>query len=134
MVRSIGADHVIDYTQEDFTKTGHRYDLILDIVAYRSISDYKRALSPKGIYVLAGGSIIRILQAAMTGGKKMINYEAKPNQEDLVFIKELLQAGKVVPVVDRGYLLSEVAEAVRYYGEGHGTGKVVITVEHNNKT
>ncbi len=134
MVRSIGADHVIDYTQEDFIKTGHRYDLILDIFAYRSISDYKHALSPKGIYVLAGGSIIRILQAAMTGGKKMLNYEAKPNQEDLVFIKELLEAGKVVPVVDRGYLLSEVAEAVWYYGEGHGTGKVVITVEHNNKT
>jgi len=128
MVRSIGADQVIDYTQEDFIKSGQRYDLILDIKAYRSILDYKRALSPKGIYVLAGGSIARILQASMTGGKKMTNFLAKPNQKDLAFMKELLEAGKVVPVIDRRYPLNEVAEAVRYYGEGHAQGKVVITV------
>jgi len=134
MVRSIGADQVIDYTQEDFTKSGQHYDLIFDIAAYRSILDYKRALSPRGIYVLAGGSIARMLQASMTGGKKMTNFSAKPNQKDLIFIKELLEAGKVVPFIDRRYPLSEVADAVRYYGEGHPQGKVVITVEHNNKT
>ncbi|MGB2783546.1 MAG: NAD(P)-dependent alcohol dehydrogenase, partial [Atribacterota bacterium] len=134
MVRSIGADQVIDYTQEDFTKSGQHYDLIFDIAAYRSILDYKRALSPRGIYVLAGGSIARMLQASMTGGKKMTNFSAKPNQKDLIFIKELLEAGKVVPFIDRRYPLSEVADAVRYYGEGHPQGKVVITVEPNNKT
>jgi len=134
MVRSIGADQVIDYTQEDFTKSGQHYDLIFDIAAYRSILDYKRVLSPRGIYVLAGGSIARILQASMTGGKKMTNFLAKPNQKDLIFIKELLEAGKVVPFIDRRYPLSEVADAVRYYGEGHPQGKVVITVEPNNKT
>jgi NADPH:quinone reductase-like Zn-dependent oxidoreductase len=134
MVRSIGADQVIDYTQEDFTQSGQLYDLILDIKAKRSILDYKHALSPKGIYVLAGGSIARILQASMTGGTKMTNFEAKPSQKDLAYMKELLEAGKVVPVIDRRYTLSEVAEAVRNYGEGHAQGKVVITLEYNNKT
>jgi NADPH:quinone reductase-like Zn-dependent oxidoreductase len=134
MIRSIGADQVIDYTQEDFTQSGQRYDLILDIKAYRSILDYKRALSPNGFYVLAGGSIARILQASMTGGKRMTNFSVKANQKDLAFMKELLEAGKVVPVIDRRYTLSEVAEAVRYYGEGHAKGKVAITVEHKNKT
>jgi len=134
MVRSIGADQVIDYTQEDFTKSGQHYDLIFDIAAYRSILDYKRVLSPRGIYVLAGGSIARMLQASMTGGKKMTNFSAKPNQKDLISIKELLEAGKVVPFIDRRYPLTEVADAVRYYGEGHPQGKVVITVEPNNKT
>jgi NADPH:quinone reductase-like Zn-dependent oxidoreductase len=134
MVRSIGADHVIDYTQEDFTQNGQRYDLILDIAAYRSIFDYEHALSPKGIYVLAGGSLAQILRASMTRNKKMGNLSHRPNQKDLVFMKELLEAGKVVPVIDRRYPLSEVAEAVRYYGEGHARGKVAITVEHNSKT
>jgi len=134
MVRSIGADYVIDYTREDFTQNGQRYDLILDIKAYRSISDYERALSPKGIYVLAGGSVARILQTAMTRNERMVNFQVRPNQKDYVFMTELLKAGKVVPVIDRRYPLSEVAEAVRYYGEGHTRGKVVITVEHDNKT
>ena len=142
MVRSIGADQVIDYTQEDFTKNGQRYDLILDVAAYRSIFDYKRALSPKGIYVLVGGSMAPIFQAvflgpwiSMTGSKKMGILMWKPNKkEDLVFMKELLEAGKVVPVIDRRYPLSEVAEALRYLEEGHAQGKVVITLEHNNKT
>jgi NADPH:quinone reductase-like Zn-dependent oxidoreductase len=128
MVRSIGADQVIDYTQEDFTQNGQRYDLILDIAAYRSISDYERALSPKGIYILAGGSVARILQASMTGNEKMVNFQVRPNQKDLVFMTELLEAGKVAPVIDRRYPLNEVAEAVRYYGEGHARGKVVITM------
>ena len=134
MVRSIGADQVIDYTQEDFTQNGQRYDLILDIAAYRSISDYERVLSPKGIYVLAGGSVARILQASMTGNEKMVNFQARPNQKDLGFMTELLEAGKVVPVIDKRYPLSEIAEAVRYYGEGHAKGKVVITVDHSNQT
>ncbi|NVM43953.1 MAG: NAD(P)-dependent alcohol dehydrogenase [Candidatus Lokiarchaeota archaeon] len=134
MVKSIGADHVIDYTQEDFTKGEHLYDLILDVVAFRSISDYKRVLTPNGNYVLTGGSMYRIIQAIILGGKKVKNYTAKSNQKDLVFMKELIEAGKVVPVVDTCYPLSEVAEAVRYYGERHAKGKVVITVKHKNKT
>jgi len=128
MVRSLGADHVIDYTREDFTQSGQRYDLILDIKAYRSISDYEHALSPKGMYVLAGGSVTRILQTAIAGKDRMVNYQVRPSQEDLVFMKELIKAGKVVPVIDRRYPLSEIADAVRYYGEGHSRGKVVITV------
>jgi NADPH:quinone reductase-like Zn-dependent oxidoreductase len=127
-VRSIGADHVIDYTRQDFTQNGQRYDLILDIKAYRSISDYERALSPKGIYVLAGGSVARILQTSMARNERMVNFQATPNQEDLVFMTELLESGKVVPVIDRRYPFNEVAEAVRYYGAGHARGKVVITV------
>ena len=140
MVRSIGADQVIDYTQEDFTKNEQRYDLILDVAAYHSIFDYKRALSPKGIYVMVGGSTARIFQAmllgpwiSMTGSKKMGILAHKPNK-DLAFMKELFEADKVVPVIDRRYPLSEVAEALRYFGEGHAQGKVVITLEHNNKT
>jgi NADPH:quinone reductase-like Zn-dependent oxidoreductase len=128
MVRSIGADQVIDYTQEDVTRNERRYDLILDIKAYRSISDYERVLSPKGIYVLAGGSVARILQASMTGNEKMVNFQVRPNQKDLDFMTELLEAGKVVPVIDRRYPLSDIAEAVRYYGEGHARGKVVISM------
>ena len=142
MLRSIGADQVIDYTQEDFTKSGRRYDLILDVVVHRSIFDYKRALSPKGICVFVGGSMTRVflnmflgLLISMTGSKKMGIVMWKPNKkEDLVFLKELFEAGKVVPVIDRRYPLSEVAEAFRYLEEGHARGKVVITVGHNKKT
>ncbi len=141
MLRSIGADQVIDYTQEDFTKKGQRYDLILDVVTYCSIFGYKRVLSPKGIYVmLGGGSWARVYQAmflgpliSMTGSKKMRTLMLKPNK-DLDFMNELFEAGKVVPVIDRRYPLSEVAEALRYLEEGHAQGKVVITVEHNDKT
>ena len=137
MLRSIGADHVIDYTQEDFTKSGQRYDLILDVVASRSIFDYKRALSPKGTYVMVGGSLTAILQAfllgpliSITGSKKMGIVMWKPNnKEDLVILEELLEAGKVAPVIDRRYPLSEVPEALRYLEEGHVKGKVVITLE-----
>ena len=141
MVRSIGADQVIDYTQEDFTQNGQRYDLILDVAAYRSISDYQRALSPTGVYVLVGGSMARITQASFlgpristTGSRKMRNLHAKPSKQDLVFMKELLEAGKVVPVIDTRYPLREVAEALRYFGEGHAQGKVVIAVVHNKET
>jgi NADPH:quinone reductase-like Zn-dependent oxidoreductase len=136
MVRSIGADHVIDYTQEDFTKNGQRYDLIFAVNGYHSISDYKRALNPKGVYVFIGGSIAAMFQAmllgpliSMTGRQKMGSMGvAKPNQKDLVFMKELLEAGKVVPVIDRRYPLRETAEALRYLEKGHAKGKVVITV------
>jgi NADPH:quinone reductase-like Zn-dependent oxidoreductase len=141
MVRSIGADQVIDYTQEDFTQKGQRYDLIFAANGYHPISDYKRALSPKGVYVMAGGSTAQMFQAmllgpwiSMTGSKKLGILSARPNQKDLVFMKELLEAGKVVPVIDRRYPLSEVPEALRYLEEGHARGKVVITLEHNNST
>ncbi|MGD0177814.1 MAG: NAD(P)-dependent alcohol dehydrogenase [Candidatus Bathyarchaeia archaeon] len=135
MVRSIGADQVIDYTSEDFTQNEQRYDLILAANGYHSISDYKRALSPEGTYVVTGGSMAQLFQAmllgpwiSMTGSKKMGSLSMRINQEDLVFMKELLEAGKVKPVIDRRYKLSEVAEALRYLEEGHARGKVVITV------
>ena len=143
MVRSIGADHVIDYTQEDFTQNGQRYDLIADAVGNRSVSDYGRALSPKGICVIIGySSPVLLFQhlfqgpwISMIGSKKIgLMGTVKPNKKDLVFMKELLEAGKVVPVIDRRYPLSEVAEAIRYLEGGHAQGKVVITVGHNNKT
>ena len=146
LVRSIGADHVIDYTKEDFTRSGQLYDLILTTAGYRSIFDYKRALSPKGIYVMVGGSMkgsnamAQVFQALLlgpliskTGSKKLGGLTAKASQKDLVFIKELIEAGKVKPVIERRYKLSEVAEALRYYAERHAKGKVVITVEQNSK-
>ena len=140
MVRSLGADHVIDYTKEDFTQNGQQYDLILAVNGYHPISDYRRALTPEGIYVATGGTMAQSLQATMigpfiskTGSKTMGGMMVKPNQNDLVFIKELLEAGKIAPVIDRRYPLSEVAEAFRYIGEGHAKGKVVVTVEQNGK-
>ncbi|TLY12254.1 MAG: NAD(P)-dependent alcohol dehydrogenase [Thaumarchaeota archaeon] len=137
MVRSIGADHVIDYTREDFTKNGQRYDQIYDAVGNRSVSDYKRALRPQGICVIAGFSTLsRLFEHVVLGsllsttGNKRIGLMglAKPNQKDLVFVKELLEAGKVVPVIDRRYPLSETAEAIRYLEGRHARGKVIITV------
>jgi NADPH:quinone reductase-like Zn-dependent oxidoreductase len=138
IVRSIGADHVIDYTQEDFTQNGHRYDLILAANGYHPISDYRRVLSPTGTYVMSGGAMSQMTQAMLMGpwmsrnGQKMGNLAAKPNKTDLAFVKELLEACKVKPVIDRCYPLSEVADAIRYLEEGHAQGKVVITVAHNN--
>jgi NADPH:quinone reductase-like Zn-dependent oxidoreductase len=134
MVRSIGADYVIDYTQEDFTQTAQRYDLIFDAVGNRSVSDYKRALSSNGICSVAGfTSLWRLFRIVLLGGKKVgMMKTAKANKEDLVFIKELLETGKVVPVIDRCYPLAETAEAIRYLETGHARGKVVITVAHNN--
>ena len=134
MVRSIGADHVIDYTKEDFTQNGHQYDLIFDAVGNRSVSDYQRALSPNGICAVAGfTSLSRLFQFMLLGGKKVGLMEtAKGNKKDLLFIKELLEAGKVVPVIDRCYPFSEVADAIRYLERGHAKGKVVITVEQNH--
>ncbi|HEX5840423.1 MAG TPA: NAD(P)-dependent alcohol dehydrogenase [Anaerolineales bacterium] len=140
VARSIGADHVIDYTKEDFAKNGKAYDLIFATNGNRSISVYRRALSPKGIYVHTGGSMAQMSQAmlqgpwfSMTGSQKMGSMGvAKPNKKDLVTIKELLEAGKVRPVIDRCYPLNQVADAIRYLEEGHAQGKVVITVTKYN--
>jgi NADPH:quinone reductase-like Zn-dependent oxidoreductase len=135
MVRSIGADHVIDYTREDFTRNGKQYDLILAANGYHSISDYKRALSPTGRYVMTGGTTAQMFEAMLLGpwmsrnsSQKMGNSAAKPNQKDLIFVKELLETGKVVPIIDRCYPLHEVADAIRYLEEGHAQGKIAITV------
>jgi NADPH:quinone reductase-like Zn-dependent oxidoreductase len=134
LVRSIGADYVIDYTKEDFTQNGQQYDLILATAGYRSLFDYARALSPKGIYVVTGGSMAQVFQPmylgpliSMTAGKKMSNLAMRPNQKDLVLVAQLVEAGKVKPVIDRCYPLNETAEALKYYGKGHARGKVVIT-------
>jgi NADPH:quinone reductase-like Zn-dependent oxidoreductase len=132
-MHSIGADHVIDFTQEDFTRTGQRYDLILDLVAHRSVFDNRRALGPEGRYVLAGGSLARILELLLLGpllsmgGRKMgiLGYQANKGLARMV---ELFEAGTVVPVIDRTYGLPEAAEALRYLGEGQALGKVVIAV------
>jgi NADPH:quinone reductase-like Zn-dependent oxidoreductase len=137
--RSIGADRVIDYTREDFTQSGQRYDLILAANAYHSIFDYRRALTQDGIYVLVGGGLSRILQflvlaplLSLIGSKKLRFFIAKINKKDLVLLRDLLEAGKIVPVIDRRYPLSDVAEAIHYLEEGHARGKVVITVEHGD--
>jgi NADPH:quinone reductase-like Zn-dependent oxidoreductase len=137
LVCSLGADHVIDYTKEDFTKNGQQYDLILATAGYRSIFDYRRVLSPRGIYVATGGAMAQIFQGILlgpllsTGGKKMGSMLVEPNK-DLDFMRNLIEAGKVKPVIDRCYPLHETGEAFRYYGEGHARGKVVITVEQDN--
>ena len=142
MVRSIGADHVIDYTREDFTRNGQRYDVIVAVNGYRPILAYRRALSPTGRFVLVGASAAHLLQAmfqalllgpliSRTGRQRMgFMGMAKINQKDLDFVKELIETGKVVPVIDRCYPLSETAEAFRYFAEVHAKGKVVISVEH----
>jgi len=135
MLRMLGADHVVDYTKEDFTKNGKRYDLILDVVTNRSIFDYKGALTREGIFVMIGGSLPGIFQImiigpliSMTGSKKIGILVHKPNTKDLDFLSELFDTGKVKPVIDKCFPLSEVPEAFRYYGEGHTKGKIVITV------
>jgi NADPH:quinone reductase-like Zn-dependent oxidoreductase len=136
MVRAIGADHVIDYTQEDFTRNRQRYDLIFAVNGYHPLSAYKRALSPQGIYICAGGTMPQFMQAILLGslmskkgGKKIGSMGiAKINQKDLVYLRELLAAGKIAPVIDRRYPLSEIAEAFRYVEDTHAQGKVVITV------
>ncbi len=135
MMRTIGCDHVIDYTKEDYTKSGQRYDLILDVKASRSLSDFKRSLRPKGKCVLIGGSMSVVFKALFFGSfgsKKVGILLYKPNK-DLASLLDLIEAGKVEPIIDRRYPLSEVDEALRYLGEGHVQGKVVISVKHNNK-
>jgi len=141
MVRSIGADRIIDYTQEDFTKSGQHYDLIFDCVGNHSLLAFRRVLNPKGIYIAVGGPsgrwMIAPLAQAITApvlswfvSQQLIAFfVAKPSKEDLNTVCELMKAGKVTPVIDRRYGLSEVAEAIRYLEEGHARGKVVITLE-----
>ena len=138
MVRSIGADHVIDYTQEDFTRSGLRYDLILEMAGNRSLADLRRALAPKGTLVLVGGSggkwfmgTGRALRAVLVSpfvGQRLRSFFSKPRGADLVVLKELIEAGKVTPVIDRTFPLSETPEAIRYVGERSTQGKIVITV------
>jgi NADPH:quinone reductase-like Zn-dependent oxidoreductase len=134
-MRSLGADQVIDYTQEDFTQSGKQYDLILDLIAYRSAYDYKRALKPNGSYYFVGGSVATLFQILLLGswmgrseGKKITLLAVQPNAKDLLLMAELCEAGKIVPVIDRQYPLSEVPDALRYLGDGHAKGKVVIGV------
>lgn len=135
VVRSVGADHVIDFTQDDFTKTGEQYDLILDVHGSRSMFEYLRALRPGGTYAMVGGSGPRILQAvclqlwgALTRAGKRIHLVAVGPNVGLAELKELLEAGKVVPIVDRTFALHEVPEAFRYFAEGRHKGKIVITI------
>jgi len=143
MVGSLGADRVIDYTQEDFTNSGQRYDLILDNVGNHSLSACRRVLDAKGILVIAGGPkkgwivLVRALKALVLScfvSQKMLFFIARINTADLTLVGKLIEAGKVTPVIDKRYRLNEVPEAVRYLEEGHARGKVVITLEHNNKT
>jgi NADPH:quinone reductase-like Zn-dependent oxidoreductase len=140
-LRSLGADHVIDYTKEDFTKNEKQYDLILDVIAHRSAFAYARALRPNGTYFFVGGSAAVLFQALLLGpwikratGKNIRLLVVPQNREDLVSITELCEAGKVTPIIDRRYPLSEVPEALWYVGEGRHKGKVVITLESNRKT
>jgi NADPH:quinone reductase-like Zn-dependent oxidoreductase len=144
MVRSIGADHVIDYTQEDFTKRGQRYDLIFDCVGNHSLSACRRVLNPKGIYIMVGelsgrgmiGLLARLITALVLSrfvSQKLVTFLARPNKRDLTIMHDLMKAGKVIPVIDKRYRLSEVPEAIRYLEERHARGKVVITLETNNK-
>jgi len=137
-MRSIGADHVIDYTKEDFTNNEQLYHLILDVVGYHSIFDYKRVLSPGGRYLMIGGPAALILQSMFLGplisitGKKMGILAHQPNK-DLYILKKLFEAGTVVPVIDRCYTLPEVPDAFRYFGTGQVQGKVVITMQNLNE-
>ena len=134
--RAMGADHVIDYSREDFTQNGQRYDLILAANAHRSIFDYRSALNPDGIYVMAGGGGVQMLQGMLLGpllsllGRRKLRFVmAKITPADLEVLGELLATGKIVPVIDRRYPLRDVAEAIRYVSDGHARGKVVITME-----
>jgi NADPH:quinone reductase-like Zn-dependent oxidoreductase len=138
LVRSIGADHVVDYTREDFTRNGQQYDLIYDTIGNRSVSDYRRALKPQGKCVIAGfTSMPRLFEHMILGPRMSRNSDKKvgmmgianPNKEDLLCIQELLETGRVVPVIDRCYPLSETAEAIRYLETLHARGKVIIHVE-----
>lgn len=142
MVRSIGAEHVIDYAHEDFTESGRRYDLLFDLVGNRPLSACRRVLNPKGTYVVAGGPDGRwlgplrpMLKAPLCSpfvSQKLVMCMSKVSKEDLTTLRELMEAGKVTPVIDRRYSLREVPEAIRYLEEGHARGKVVITLEHDD--
>ncbi len=133
---TLGADHVIDYTKEDFTKSNQQYDLVFAANGYHSLVAYKRTLTAKGTYVMGGGTTAQMFQVMLFGplmskpeGKRMCGLSAKDNRDDLVFIKNLFEAGKIQSVIDRRYPLKDTAEALRYLGEGHARGKIVIHME-----
>lgn len=135
MVRALGADHVIDYTREDFTQNGQQYDLIFAANGNRSLADYEKALAPTGTYVMSGGASSQMFEAMLkgplrskAGGKSIKNFIAKPNQVDLNAMKGLVEAGQVKPVIDKRYPLMETPSAMRYLEEGHARGKIVVTV------
>jgi NADPH:quinone reductase-like Zn-dependent oxidoreductase len=131
-MRSLGADHVIDYAEEDFTRNGHTYDLILDLAAYRSVLAYRRSLTPSGRYLYVGGSVATLLQVLLIGplsGKAIRLLAVRLGAKHLTPIVELCQAGKITTVIDRQYRLSEVPQALRYLGDGHAKGKVVVLVD-----
>ncbi len=136
LARSLGADHVIDYTKENFTENGQQYDLIFAANGYHPLSAYKRALTPNGIYVMAGGTAKQIFSAMLLGSlmsiggnKKIGGVSAKPSQKDLIFMKELIESGKVKPKIDKIYPFADLAKALHYLGEGHAQGKVIITMD-----
>jgi NADPH:quinone reductase-like Zn-dependent oxidoreductase len=135
LVRSLGADHVIDYTQEDFTTSGEQYDLILAVNGYHPLSAYQRALKPGGTYVMAGGTMAQIFQALLlgpvrsrTGGIRVGSVTERPDSQDLRAMAEMMESGKVKSVIDKRFPLSELPQAMRYLGEVHPRGKVVITM------
>jgi NADPH:quinone reductase-like Zn-dependent oxidoreductase len=145
MVRSIGADQVIDYTHEDFTKSGQRYDLLFDCIGNHSLSACRRVLNPKGILIMAGtrsgqgmislfARLITALVLSWFVSQKLVTFLARPSKEDLATMRDLMATGKVIPVIDRRYSLSEIPQAIRYLEEGHARGKVVITMEQNDNT
>jgi NADPH:quinone reductase-like Zn-dependent oxidoreductase len=144
LVRSIGADRVIDYTLEDFTKSEQRYDLFFDCIGNHSLLACRRVLNPKGIYIMIGGAggrwmgpvprVIRAFLLSRLVSQKLLMFLDKVSKEDLTMVSELIEAGKVTPVIDRRYGLGEVPDAIRYLEEGHARGKVVITVQGNNGT
>jgi NADPH:quinone reductase-like Zn-dependent oxidoreductase len=139
LVRSIGADHVVDYTREDFTRSGQRYDLMLDIAGNRSWSDCKRVLEPRGTLVLVGapkgnrligplGHVVRVRLASTIDRRKVVFFIARFNKPDLMLLRDLLESGKVTPVIDRRYQLAQISDAFRYMGEGHARGKILVTL------
>ncbi len=141
LMRSIGADHAVDYTREDFTKSGQHYDLILQVNGFHPISDYRRALSPTGIFIMVGAPRTHLYRSLFQGlllgpllsrnGKQKLGFMgiAKINQEDLVILQHLLEARKIIPVIDKRFPLSKTADALRYIGEGHAQGKIIIIME-----
>jgi NADPH:quinone reductase-like Zn-dependent oxidoreductase len=137
LVKSLGADKVIDYTQEDFTKSGEIYDIIFDTVGKSSVLRSKRSLKKEGLYLFTTFGLPKLfpmLWLSMTSSKKALIGIIEDRAEELIFLKELIEAGKITSVIDRRYPLEQAAEAHRYVESGHKKGQVVITVEHNNKT
>ncbi len=140
LMRSLGADHVIDYQKENFTRNGQQYDLIQAVNGYHPISDYLRALQPEGTFVVSGGSMAQLVQAAsnatkgsQAGSQKIYVLTLKQNQQDLAFVKELIESGKIMPVIDKCYPLTKTTEAFWYFEKQHPKGKVVITIESTGR-